>query len=317
MPNRLRFGNWIAASWDKSEPGLHLLYGITEWVHRRQSPFQEIVVARVEGLGLGLFLDAVVQLLEADEFVYHEHLVLPALLYHPNPRRVLILGGGDGLALREVLRDPRVEAVVMVELDGQVVEVCREHLASLHQGSFDDPRAQIVIDDARNYLAEAPQDFDVIVVDLVDPYGAEGMALYEEVMSHVRHALAPGGIVATHGEGVDPPNHLALRVCALLENHFAHVVLHRQCISTFSGEWGFIMASDAVDFWQTPTETLMTRAAALRGDLRALIVERFPVAFRLQPFLADVLDELRRTQDIVLTEPAGGAEWLYPAQEGE
>ncbi|MDQ7030472.1 MAG: methyltransferase domain-containing protein [Ardenticatenia bacterium] len=196
MSNALKFENWIAASWDKSEPGIHLLYGITEWIHRRRSPYQEIVIARVEAFGVGLFLDAVVQLLEADEFVYHEHLVLPALLYHPAPRHVLILGGGDGLALREVLRDPRVESVVMVELDGHVVEVCEEHLAPLHRGSFADPRAQIIIGDARDYLVEAPRHFDVVIVDLVDPYGAEGMALYEEVITSVRRVLAPQGALS-------------------------------------------------------------------------------------------------------------------------
>lgn len=313
MSSALKFENWIAASWDKSEPGIHLLYGITEWIHRRRSPYQEIVIARVEAFGLGLFLDAVVQLLEADEFVYHEHLVLPALLYHPAPRRVLILGGGDGLALREVLRDPRVESAVMVELDGHVVEVCQEHLAPLHRGSFADPRAQIIIGDARDYLAEAPQRFDVVIVDLVDPYGAEGMALYEEIINSVRRVLAPGGIVSTHGEGVDPPHHLALRVCALLHGHFAHVVLHRQCVSTFSGEWGFIMASDSVDFWQVPTEVLLSRATALRGDLRALIPERFPVAFRLPAYLDEMLAHFLRTGEIVLDEPARGAEWIGSA----
>lgn len=317
MPGGLRFGNWIAASWDRSEPGLHLLYGITEWIHRSRSPFQEIVVARVEGLGLGLFLDAVVQLLEADEFVYHEHLVLPALLYHPNPERVLILGGGDGLALREVLRDPRVQLAVMVELDGQVIDVCREHLAPLHQGSFFDPRVRLIVDDARNYLAAAPERFDVVVVDLVDPYGAEGMALYEEIINGVRRVLSPGGIVTTHGEGVDPPHYLALRVYALLERHFTHVVLHRRCVASFSGEWGFILASDAVDFWRVPTSTLVQRAEALRGNLRAFIVDRYPVAFHLPPYLVEILNHFRHTGDIILHEPAGGAEWLYPDQQGE
>ena len=137
--------NWIAASWDRLQNGRQLLLGIEQWIFRQRSEFQEVAIAAVPDYGRGLFLDAVVELLELDEFVYHESFALPPLLYHPRPRRVLIQGGGDGCALREVLRDPRVEEVVLVELDGLVIDACREHLKELHRGSFDDPRARKLV----------------------------------------------------------------------------------------------------------------------------------------------------------------------------
>ncbi len=316
MPSGLRFGNWIAASWDKSSRGRHILLGIQEWIYRGRSPYQEVVLARVPEFGRGLFLDGVVQFLELDEFIYHEHLALLPLLYHPHPRRVLILGGGDGLALREVLRDPRVERAVLVDLDGLVVEACREHLPDLHRGSFDDPRSEIVIGDARDYLASGPEPFDVVIVDLVDPYGPEGMALYEEVLGQTRTVLAEGAVVSTHGEAADHPYFLALRVFALLKGRFRHVELHRAYVTSFSGEWGFLLASDDVDFRGVPSEALEARAARVAGTIRSFLPRAYPAAFDLPPFLADPLARLLAGTPLAPVDHVPEAQWLEAGPEG-
>jgi len=304
MPIALRYERWSAASWDRSDPGRHVLLGVERWVCRQRSRFQQIAVAELPDYGRALFLDGLVQFTASDEFVYHEHLVRPALWSHPAPRRALVLGGGDGLALRELLADPRLERAVLVELDGAVIEVCREHFVPLHGNSFDDPRVEIVSGDARDYLEESDDRFDLIVVDLVDPYALDGIRLYDEIMGQARAALAPGGVLTTHGESPEPPNHCALRVFALLARTFPHVALHRAGIQSFSKEWGFLLASDARDFEAAPISVQWARSA------RAVVPERYPAAFRLPPFMQAQLDRLKVESDLTNLPYRPQVEWL-------
>jgi len=308
MSSAWKYENWIAASWDKLHRGRHILLGVEEWVFRERSEFQEVAIARVPDAGKGLFLDAVVEFLELDEFVYHESVALPPLLFHPSPRRVLIEGGGDGLALREVLRDPRVEEVVMVELDPMVIEACREHLANLHRGSFDDARARILVQDVFPYLGTAPRPFDVILVDLLDGYDARSAQLYEKVLRLSRKALAPGGILGTFGD-LAPPQMAIRGVHRSLSTLFDHVVLHRAAIESFGGGYGFLLASDTVNFAETPTAEILERASALAGDLLALTPEVFPACFAIPRYIARALENTAPPPGPTLADEFG---WLYP-----
>lgn len=310
MSSTWMFKNWIAASWDRLSPGRHLLLGIEQWIFRERSPFQEIVIARLPELGRGLFLEGNIQFVEQDEFVYHEHLALPSLLYHSQPKRVLIQGGGDGLALREVLRDRRVEEVVLVEIDGVVVDACREHLADLHRGSFDEPRAHLRIEDVLTYLSGSPGTFDIVLADLLDVYGPGSLDLYRKVIPLTRQALAPGGIVVLFGELARP----TYRVAPLyreLTRSFKHVEMYRACIDSFACEYGFMLASDEIEFRQVPTETLRDRADKLSGPLKALVPEQFPAAFLLPPHVEEHL----KNDSYEPSAPKETMSWIYPENQ--
>lgn len=262
-----------------------MLLGIAQRVFEQRSPFQEIVIAEVPVYGRALFLDAGLQLSALDERIYHEHLVVPAFACHPWPRRVLIIGGGDGLALREALADARVEQVTLVDIDHCVVDACRAHLRALHGGSFDDPRAHIVIADARAWLAGCRERFDVVLVDLVDPEGKAGRTLYREVVDGLHAALAPGAVVAGNAGTVDPPGFPALQVLELLEGRFRYAALQRIYVPSFAKSWGLCLASDAVDVRAAQVaEGLAHRRAALQ----ALVPEAFPGALRLPAWLEAV-----------------------------
>lgn len=275
---------WIAASWDRLHPGRQILLGIEEWIFRDRSDFQEVAVARVPSYGIGLFLDGLVELLAHDEFIYHEALSLPPLLYHPAPRRVLIEGGGDGLALREVLRDPRVEKVVMVELDPVVLDACKRHLGELHQGSFDDARADIHVGDALAYLEGTNETFDVVLVDLLDAYDTVSVELYRRVLALTRRVLARGGIVSSFGDvSGDPPP--AAQNFHAVSREFGHVAMHTAGVETFGGCYAFFLASNEMDFEAEPVEPFLERARQLRGERRALVPERFPGCLRWPPYL--------------------------------
>ena len=163
--------------------------------------YQSVVIAKTYNYGLALFLDGQIQSAEDDEALYHELLVQPAMLRHPSPKDVLILGGGEGATLREVLVHESVRSATMVDLDGELVDLCRQYLDTFHMGAFNDPRGRLIIGDGRAFLEQDQNLYDVIIVDLVDMIEDTQISrLYTvEFYQLVRQRLRPGGIVAVQG----------------------------------------------------------------------------------------------------------------------
>ncbi|MEM0500850.1 MAG: polyamine aminopropyltransferase [Ignisphaera sp.] len=138
----------------------------------KKSNYQEIIIADLEDFGRCLILDGYIQSSEADEFIYHEFLVHPAMIVHPSPRKVLIIGGGEGAALREVLKHNTVEEAVMVDIDKDVVELSKEYLPMMHRNVFSNPKANVLITDGKKYIDETDKKFDIVILDLTDPYSS-------------------------------------------------------------------------------------------------------------------------------------------------
>ncbi|MCX7782879.1 MAG: fused MFS/spermidine synthase, partial [Meiothermus sp.] len=191
------------------EYGMYYLEQVTpyEAIYRRmdkvlaagRTRFQNYFIFQTGAFGKVLVLDKDVQSTERDEYIYHETLVHPALLAHPNPRSVFIVGGAEGATLREVLRHPTVEKAVMCDIDDELVEMARTLLPEWHQGAFDDPRAQIITEDARGWLENHPDTYDVIMVDLNDPVGEDNparMLFTVEFYELLKGRLNPGGLMA-------------------------------------------------------------------------------------------------------------------------
>ena len=168
-------------------PDLAVMLQVREVLHSGHTAYQQVEVLESETFGRSLVLDGKTQSTERDEFVYHEALVHPAMSSHPDPRTVFIGGGGEGGTLREALSHRSVERVVMLDLDPEVVELCRRFLPNHHQGSFDDPRANLLHEDARGYLEDTSDYYDAIILDLVDPMeGGTAALLYTEVSMWAR-----------------------------------------------------------------------------------------------------------------------------------
>jgi spermidine synthase len=167
----------------------------------KRSKFQTIIIADTEDYGGALILDDYIQSSYQDEHYYHESLVHPAMVTHPAPRDVLILGGGEGATLREVLKHKTVQRAVMVDIDSDVVELSRRYLPQMHQGSFDDPRARIIIEDGFVYVEnalKAGDKYDVVIMDLTDPYSDIAKQLYApEFFQKIRQILRDDGVVVT------------------------------------------------------------------------------------------------------------------------
>ena len=213
-----------------------------------QTTYQKVEVLESDTFGRSLVLDGKTQSTERDEFVYHEALVHPAMLFHPNPQTIFIGGGGEGGTLREVLAHRTVEQVVMLDLDRQVVELCREYLPRHNEGSFEDPRLTLVHQDAREYLASGGHGFDVMIMDLVDPLeGGPACMLYTEEYYNIAKArLNPGGILVTQS---GPAGLLSYQECFTtifntLGEVFDHTVAMQAHVPAFQTLWGFSLASD-------------------------------------------------------------------------
>lgn len=165
-----------------------------------QTQYQHLQFVETEFFGNAMILDGIIQLTERDNMGYHEMIVHVPMLAVENPKRVLIVGGGDGGSLKQVLRYDSVEEVVTCELDQRVVDLSRQHLSASFGDPWADSRSQLLIRDAFGFLEENPGKFDVIISDTTDPIGMAERLFSDEFYKLVVRALAPGGAAATQCE---------------------------------------------------------------------------------------------------------------------
>jgi spermidine synthase len=224
-------------------PDLVQAAGVRRIVYEGRSAFQRVQIIELDAFGRTLVLDGKTQSAEADEWVYHEGLVQPAMVAHPDPRRVFIAGGGEGATAREVLRHPQVTELVMVDLDAEVVALCREHLPNHHRGAFDDPRLRLLHEDALAYLENSTDGFDVIIVDVSDPLeGGPAYLLYTQEFYRLAMArLNPGGLMVTQSGPAGPTN--VTETFTAIRNTMASVLAfaepYRVYVPSFGTMWGF------------------------------------------------------------------------------
>jgi spermidine synthase len=235
---------------DNISPDLTVLHSIKERIYSGRSKFQSVDIVNTGSFGVCLVLDGKIQSSEADEFIYHEALVHPAMLTHPQPERVFIAGGGEGAALREVLAHKAVKKAVMVDIDEEVVNLCRRFLTSWHQNAFDDPRVELHFTDARRYLEESSDKFEVIIIDLVDPLeqGPARLLYTREFYQIVKQKLGVDGIMSVQAEPSEWGNLDNFTAIAnTLRNVFPVARPYQVHVPSFLGLWGFVAASQSLD----------------------------------------------------------------------
>ncbi|MES3640062.1 polyamine aminopropyltransferase [Mycobacterium intracellulare] len=261
----------------------------------RHTPYQEIVVTR-RGNDTRLYLDGGLQFSTRDEYRYTESLVYPAV--GKGARSVLVLGGGDGLVARELLRQPGVSKIVQVELDPAVIDIARTTLRGANGGSLDNPRVAVVTQDAMNWLRGPDVDrFDAIIVDLPDPDTPVLGRLYSaEFYALAARALAPGGLMAVQaGSPFSTPTAYWRTVSTIRAAGYAVTPYHVH-VPTF-GDWGFALAQRADT---APTPTVPPDAPPLRflnqQVLQAACVFSGDVAPR--PVEPSTLDNPRIVEDM-------------------
>ena len=239
----------------------HSGYGFT--ASRRlqtiESPYQRLEVYDTPQFGKLFRLDGRLMTSEKDEFFYHECMTHPALLSHPNPQSVLVIGGGDGGSSEEIFKHPSVKRVVMAELDAAVIEVARRHLGQVHKGALDDPRLEIRIGDGFDYVRQATEKFDLIVLDLTDPDTPAFQLYSEEFFGLCRERLNPGGMMTLHlGTPVYAPETVR-KNAASLRRVFKQVHPLALFIPLYGSLWCLGIASDSANPRLMTTEAIAAR----------------------------------------------------------
>jgi spermidine synthase len=250
-------------------------HGVVEVLASKRTSYQDMHIVRSGSYGKALVLDGKWQSSTGDEFLYHEALVQPAMIAHGRARRALVLGGGEGATIREALRWKSVERVVMVDLDGDVVEACREHLPEMHQGAFDDPRLELVIGDAVEFLETNDEVWDIVISDLTDPIedGPSYPLFTREYFEKIRRLLAPEGRLVVQAGPVSPFEiKLHARLVNTLRAVFSHVHPYVSNVPTYGSPWGFALCSVDVPVERTPDPDRVDRELAERttGGLRLI-----------------------------------------------
>ena len=238
---------WFIEALSPEEGHLH---GIRRVLLSTQTPYQSLDILELGSYGKALVLDGKVQSSLFDEFIYHETLVHPAMLAHPAPRQVFVVGGGEGATLREVLRYPTVERALMVDIDEEVVTRCKELMPEWHEGSFDDPRAEVRFLDARRYLEETQERFDVIIIDITEPVeeGPAYLLFTREFYQIVHRCLTDRGIIALQAGPVTlSENSCFTAIHQTLLTVFPVVAPYWASIPSFALPWAFSVASKQPD----------------------------------------------------------------------
>ncbi|MQG19518.1 MAG: polyamine aminopropyltransferase [SAR202 cluster bacterium] len=226
---------------------LKQLVQVEDEIFSFQTKFQNVLIQRTSSFGTRLLLDNKTQSTELDEFIYHESLVHPSLIFHSNPKSVFVAGGGEGATIREILRYQSVENVTMVDIDEEVVKICQQYLPKHSSGAFDDPRLDLNFDDALIFLKKKKNKYDVMIIDLPDPLedGPAIMLYTKEFYELLKNRLNPGGIIVTQAGPTGPilSDQCFNRIAKTMKNVFPETFVYESFVPSFVSTWGFVIGS--------------------------------------------------------------------------
>ena len=278
-------GAWLV---DQGSPDITSAFRVTRLVHTEQTPYQHLEIYDSAIFGRMLVLDGAVQTTEREEFVYHEMLAHPALCTHPAPKRVLIIGGGDGGALEEALKHP-LEAATLVEIDEAVVRTSREYLSGVAGRAFEDSRAKLVIGDGIAYAGETSERFDVVMVDSTDPQGPAVGLFAPDFYRTIGRRLTPGGLLVVQSGSAIYQGELIRSVRRTLRPFFPVVRTYVAAVVEYPGTlWSFTIGSLGPDPLAVSAETIAKRTEGFRLRYYTPLVHR--AAFEPPPFLREATE---------------------------
>lgn len=262
-------------------------FGITAKIKRtyvtEQTEFQKLDMVETEEFGNMLILDGMVMTTQKDEFVYHEMVAHVPLFTHPNPRQVLVVGGGDGGVIREVLKHPSVEKATLVEIDGKVIEYSKQYLPEI-AGELENSRVEVKVDDGFMHIAMSENQYDVIMVDSTEPVGPAAKLFEKGFYEGISKALKEDGIFVAQTDNPWFTPELISKVFKDVSEIFPITRLYTANIPTYpSGLWTFTIGSKQYD----PLEVNEERFHDI--ETKYWTKELHKAAFALPKFVADLI----------------------------
>ncbi|MCW1928934.1 polyamine aminopropyltransferase [Bhargavaea beijingensis] len=276
----------MAGLWytEKQTDNFGITMKIKQTLHVEQTEFQLLEMAETEEWGNMLFLDGMVMTSERDEFVYHEMVAHVPLFTHPDPKKVLVVGGGDGGVIREVLKHPQVEQAVLVDIDGQVIEYSKQYLPSI-AGKLEDPRVEVRIGDGFMHIAESENEYDVILVDSTEPVGPAVNLFTKGFYAGISKALKEDGLFVAQSDNPWFKADLIRQVQKDVREIFPVTRLYTANIPTYpSGLWCFTLGSKKHD----PLEVKEERFHDI--DTKYYTSELHRASFVLPKFVRDLAE---------------------------
>ena len=278
------------------EERLHLALGyaqrfeVSRVVCEKKTEFQELVIFETPTFGRVLALDGIIQTTEKDDYVYHEMIAHVPLFAHGRVAQVLIIGGGDGGVLREVLRHPTVARATLVDIDRMVIDLCREHMPTLSAGAFADARAELIVADGVKFIAETERKFDVIIVDSTDPMGPGEVLYSPRFYASCKRCLEKGGVIVTQsGVPFFQPRELT-NTRQRLASSFADAGCYVASVPSFAGGvLAFGWGSDDRSLRRVAETTLAGRFQKAAIPTRYYTPATHVSAFNLPPYVASLL----------------------------
>ncbi len=273
-------GIWFS---ELQTPGLAIAIKLKETLHHEKTPYQDLAVVDTDSYGRMLVLDNIIQTTMGDEFFYHEMIAHVPLNTHPNPRTALVIGGGDGGVIREIIKHPSIEKVTLVEIDARVVANARQYLPEI-AGGLDDARVEVRFADGIEHVRQMENTYDVIIVDSTDPIGPAAGLFSAEFYRDVFRALKPDGLFVAQTESPLFNGRLIRRIQKDLAAIFPIARLYLSTVPTYPGGiWSFSLGSKEYD----PLEVDWKKAPQLGTRYYTSAIHQG--AFALPPFIQEIL----------------------------
>jgi len=281
---------WFLEQTTNEEGSFHSL---KEIIYAGSSSCQRIEIIQTGSYGKCLVLDGKIQSTEADEFIYHEALVHPALIMHRMPKKILIGGGGEGATAREALKHPTISEIFIVDLDRDVVDLSRQYLKEWHEGAYEDKRVKIFFDDARRIIGKS-DNFDVIILDLPEPFeSGPALLLYtKEFYKKVYDCLNKEGVIVTQAASSAVNNlNVFTAIINTIKQVFPVVRPYIVNVPSFHAPWGFVLASKDKDPLGLSAEFIKNRLVSLKGELKFYDYNAHIGIFSLPKYLREAIEK--------------------------
>eukprot|EP01135_Chromosphaera_perkinsii_P003117 Nk52_evm6s236 gene=Nk52_evmTU6s236 len=278
-------------------PGQAMSLEVEEVLYEGRSDYQDVLVFKSKSYGTVLVLDGAIQVTERDEHAYQEMIAHIPLNAHPNPERVLVIGGGDGGVLREVVKHPKVKEVTICEIDAKVIELSKKYLPQTAIG-YEDPKVTTFVGDGFKFMGEHQDHFDVIITDSSDPIGPASSLFEKEYYALMKSALRDGGMLSTQGECIWLHLELISGMLEFCSTLFPVVDYAFTTIPTYpSGQIGFVLCSknSETDFSEPLTKYTDEELDAMKMKYYSTQVHRG--AFVLPRFAHKALKQHRSSQN--------------------